>query len=153
MNNLGINGGVRTGKRQGFTLIELLVAVAIVGIIAAIAIPSYGAYVINSRRAAAQSFLLQIVLREEEFFSSNRAYTTTIGTGGLGLTAPPETSGYYTFSATTTATSYIIAAARAGSQLNDAVGDVKINSAGEKCTHDAVDKKWGNSTSFASGTC
>lgn len=148
-------------RSQGFTLIEVMITVAIIGIISAIALPSYNNYIFKSRRAAAQAFLQQIVLKEEEYFSSNRAYTTTVsGSTGLGLSAPSEASGYYTYSiciaaacnAATPSGGYIIIATRTGSQTGDSTGEVKINSAGEKCTTAVVDSKWGNSITWGSGS-
>ena len=48
-------------KDKGFTLIELLIAVAIVGILAAVAVPAYGDYIARSRRAEAISNLQNLV--------------------------------------------------------------------------------------------
>ena len=63
---------------RGFTLIELLVVVAIVGVLAAIAYPSYSQYVTRTNRSAAQSMLLQIADRQEQFFSDNKSYAATL---------------------------------------------------------------------------
>lgn len=65
-----------TGKVQGFTVIELLIAVAILGVLSAIAIPSYLDNVARSRRAEAKTVLLQVASEQERFFSSNNTYTT-----------------------------------------------------------------------------
>lgn len=78
---------------RGFTLIELMIAVAIVAILAAIAYPSYQQYVIRANRAAAQTFMLAIANKQEQFILDARRYATgaSIGdiTGALKI-APPE---------------------------------------------------------------
>lgn len=83
-------------NREGaFTLIELLIAVAIVAILAAIAYPSYSDYLRRANRSAAQQFMLEISQREESFFLDNRAYSATLGGGGLNLTAPDRVDDFY----------------------------------------------------------
>ena len=61
-------------KPGGFTLIELLIAVAIVGILAAIALPSYNQYVVRGKLAEAYSNLLAIRVQSEQWFQDNRSY-------------------------------------------------------------------------------
>lgn len=70
---------------RGFTLIEVMVVVAIIGILAGIAWPSYQEYVKRSRRADTQSLMLRIVNREQQYLLDARQYTDVIGTGGLGI--------------------------------------------------------------------
>jgi type IV pilus assembly protein PilE len=103
---------------RGFTLIEVMIAVVIIGILAAVAYPSYQDYVRKGNRAAAQSFMMTIAQRQEQYLLSNRSYTTTIGTGGLNLTQPPETNGKYDFVVTqpTGAASYLVTATPQGGQ-------------------------------------
>lgn len=143
--------------QRGFTLIEIMMVVAIVAILAAIALPSYENYVLRARRSAAESFVLQVAMKEEEYFAHMRSYTTTIGTGGLGLTEPAqETGGYYTYevctancnSLTVPANGFIVLAKRvAGSrQMKDSVGDIVLYSTGAKCTVSGEDPKWGSRT-------
>lgn len=74
-------------RQPGFSLLELLIAVAIVGIIAAIAIPSYTGYVTKSVRSVGQSWLTQAANRQEQFRIDNKTYATTMTQ--LGYPADP----------------------------------------------------------------
>jgi type IV pilus assembly protein PilA len=66
--------------RKGFTLIELLIVVVIIGILAAIAIPKFGATKDKAYIAAMKSDLRNLVLAEETYFADYVTYTTTIAT-------------------------------------------------------------------------
>lgn len=61
-------------KQAGFTLIEMMIVVAILGIIAAIAIPSYTNFIRKSARTQATTLLSTIAQRQEVYFIANRAY-------------------------------------------------------------------------------
>ena len=61
-------------RYQGFTLIELLITVAIIGILAAIAIPMYSDYVTRSRRADGQAKLMQVAQDLERCYTQYSAY-------------------------------------------------------------------------------
>lgn len=65
--------------QTGATLIELMVAVVIIGILAAIAVPSYRSYVERSVRSEAQGCLMEAVARAERFFARNDRYPEVIG--------------------------------------------------------------------------
>jgi len=68
-------------KHFGFTLIELMIVVAIIGILLAVALPSYRQYIIEANRAAAQAEMMDIANIEEQYLLVNRSYgdTTAIG--------------------------------------------------------------------------
>ena len=60
---------------KGFTLIELMITIAIIGILAAIAYPSYTVYVAESARAEAHTSLLRASNLQEQYYLDNRGYT------------------------------------------------------------------------------
>ncbi len=67
---------------SGFTLIELMISVAIVGILAGIAIPSYQSHVLKSRRAVAKGDLLGLANALERHFTETNSYCDAGGAGG-----------------------------------------------------------------------
>ena len=69
---------------KGFTLIELMITVAIIGILAAVAYPSYTEYVTRANRAEALRELMRIANLEEQYFMDHRVYTGDISKLGVG---------------------------------------------------------------------
>lgn len=135
---------------RGITLIELMVVVAIVGILAAIAYPSYEAYVIRGNRSAAQQLMLKIASREEQYRLDAKSYTATIGSGGLNVVedgwtcAATCTNGRYTVSVALVAgppPGYTVTATAIGRQASGPGGDsvaLTLNDQGAKTPAD----KW-----------
>ncbi|MBT8147819.1 MAG: type IV pilin protein [Gammaproteobacteria bacterium] len=81
---------VPQSRQDGYTLIEILIVVAILGILAAIAIPSYQNSILASNRSVAQAALLDLANRQEQFYLDNRTYTTDMT--NLGYPAGMEFS-------------------------------------------------------------
>ena len=100
---------LRLQKESGFTLIELLVVVAIIGILAAIAIPQFAAYRKRGHEAQVKSDLRNAAVAEEAYFAANSTYyngTLTSGTppgfnntAAVSIGANVTGNGTYTLSA------------------------------------------------------
>jgi type IV pilus assembly protein PilE len=80
---------------RGFTLVELMITVLVVGILATIALPSYQEYVIRSHRAAAQSEMMNIANRQQQFLIADRGYAELAALEASGYVLPPEISSRY----------------------------------------------------------
>ncbi len=84
-------------RASGFTLIELMITLAVIGILSAIAYPSYQQYIQRGIRSQGQQFLTDLAQRQEQYFLDQRAYATGLGVGvGLmNIPIPPEVASRY----------------------------------------------------------
>lgn len=120
-------------KQRGFSLMELMVAVAVAGILLAIAVPSYQNYLNGNRRAVAGACLVEMSQFMERVYTSSMVYNLNNGVA----TALPATTcrqtldATYTFTLSVAAQTYTISAEPKGAQSGDTTcGTLTINQAG-----------------------
>ena len=107
-------------RLAGFTLVELMIVVAIIGILASIAYPSYRGFVVRSDRAEALSELIRLANLQEQFFVDNRQYTDNLSQLGLGAEATYTTAtGNYIIASVINNNTFILTATAQGSQVDD----------------------------------
>ena len=121
-------------RTRGFTLIEVLVTCVIVGVLAAIALPSYQKQIQKTRRSDAKSALVGAAGQMERYFTERSTYATaTLGTGAGHVYPATTENGYYALSlANLTATTYTVRATPAGAQVGDACGTMTYTDQGAK---------------------
>jgi type IV pilus assembly protein PilE len=130
-------GNGMTRKRQlGFTLIELMIVITVLGIIVAIAYPSYTEQMRKSRRAEGMGELLELADRMERFYSDRGTYVgASLGTAATNIYPTTSAKGYYTLSiASQTATDFSVSAAPTskGKQNKDKCGTFTMTAQGIK---------------------
>lgn len=142
-------------RGKGFTLIELMIAIVIIGILAAIAYPTYTEQVRKSRRADATGALLGLAGALERRYTENGNYCDVGGTGGANTCGTPGTNDTGTpastfYSATSpvdggtaaydltinamnaTGTTYTLHASRTGPQVGDKCGTLTVTQDGTR---------------------
>jgi type IV pilus assembly protein PilA len=73
------------GRQSGYTLIELMIVVAVIGILSAVAIPSFQSYIHRSRTAEAVTFLGEIRQRQESYRAEFGQYCSVSAASGSGI--------------------------------------------------------------------
>jgi type IV pilus assembly protein PilE len=116
-------------RNRGVTLVELMTVVVIIGILGAIAYPSYRQYVMRGGRTEGRAMLMQQAQALEKCFTRYGVYNDVANCAAATqvLNTP---QGRYQVAAVTTATTFVLTATRQGPQLGDtACGSLTINEA------------------------
>jgi len=117
---------------SGFTLIEVMITVAIVGILAAIALPNYSQYVERGRRKDATAVLMEAAQFAERYFTENRTYVGVNAAMPAALkTSPREGSAWYNIASSGEAVStYTLTAAPTSAWTPTKCGSMSVNQIG-----------------------
>lgn len=131
-------------QTRGFSLIELMIVVAILGIVAMVAFPSYQSYVLKGKRAEARIALLAAVQLQERFFTTNNTYTTNLAAAGIpSYSGTNSNSAAYTISVVAggagIATSFTAKATPALPFSDPACNILTLNQAGTKGMESATE--------------
>ena len=122
--------------QKGFTLIEIMIAVAIIGVLAAIAMPSYTEYIARGHRADARAGLLQAQQWMERASTARGTYPSDPSDLPAELTWAADMTKRYTigFQAGNTNSAFVLVATRKnpGPQANDRCGDFTLTNTGTR---------------------
>jgi prepilin-type N-terminal cleavage/methylation domain-containing protein len=146
MATAAMNRETRNARRpraaRGFTLTEVIIAMVIIGVLTAIAIPNYTAYVQRSRRAEARNQLLEVTNWMERWRTERGRYDDPANAGNPPPTPPfpttlqqspsTGTAQYTIVVAAPNAFTYTVTATPVGVMAGDVCGNLIINNTGQR---------------------
>jgi type IV pilus assembly protein PilE len=121
-------------ERSGFSLLELTIVIAVIGILASIAFPSYRDHVRKATRSDGHAALLNIQLAQEQWRANHVAYASNLDTSELGLGTTSAQGAYALAINGASATGFTATATGLGDQAEDAgctVLRLQVSAAGE----------------------
>jgi type IV pilus assembly protein PilE len=145
-------GSIWVGRTAGFTLIEVMIVAAIVAILAAIAIPSYFAYIARGHRSEARMTLTHAAQWMERWRTERGSYQDPLNAPApppLPATlasSPVSLTPAYTITVTTpTPATYLLVATPVGVMNGDGCGNLMLDNTGNRTRSGALDMNlcWG----------
>jgi type IV pilus assembly protein PilE len=124
---------MRVNRVSGFSLIELMVVVAIIGILASIALPSYNDHQRRARRSAGAACVSAVAQGMERYYTTALTYVGAPAASVLDDVCDPDALTFYTISTgNIAAKTFTVSAAPTGKQSGDSCGTLGLTQAGAK---------------------
>lgn len=122
--------------QKGFSLVEIMMVIAILGVLAAIAIPAYQDYIVKAKRGEVKTEMMAIAQNLQRYHVANKSFANAKGNLGFNTDLPfPNKEPVYNIKLTISADnrSWVLEATPIADKSQDKNGSLRLNSQGHKC--------------------